>query len=74
MIDQDILDGDLAIFQRYDFPDLQHGKIVVVERIGEEEGFGSWALKKIVIKRPRSSFLSEYGDEVDWKYLFTSLR
>jgi hypothetical protein len=47
---------------------------VVVERIGEEEGFGSWALKKIVIKRPRSSFLSEYGDEVDWKYLFTSLR
>ena len=66
MIDRGVLDGDLAIFQRYDFNYLQNGKIVVVERIGEEEGFGAWALKKFVIKRPRSSHQSEYEDEIDW--------
>jgi hypothetical protein len=66
MIERDILDGDLAIFQRYDFDYLQNGKIVVVEKIGEEEGFGAWTLKKLVIKRPRSSHGSEYGDEIDW--------
>ncbi len=66
MIDRGVLDGDLAIFQRYDFGHLQNGKIVVVERIGEEEGFGAWALKKLVIKRPRSSHQGEYGDEFDW--------
>jgi Peptidase S24-like len=66
MMDRDILDGDLVIFQRYDFDYLQNGKIVVVERIGEEEGFGAWALKKLLIRRPRSSYQSEYGDEIDW--------
>ena len=50
MIERDIFDGDLAIFQRYDFDYLQNGKIVVVEKIGEEEGFGAWALKKLVIR------------------------
>lgn len=68
MIDRDIFDGDLAIFQRYHFNYLQHGKIVVVEKVGEEEGFGSWALKKLIIKRPRSSYQNEYGDEVDWNH------
>ena len=66
MMDRGILDGDLAIFQRYDFDYLQNGKIVVVESIGEEEGFGAWALKKLVIQRPRSSRQSDYGDEIDW--------
>ena len=39
---------------------------MVVEKIGEEEGFGAWALKKLFIRRPRSSYQSEYGDEIDW--------
>jgi len=38
MIDRDIFDGDLVIFQRYDFDYLQHGKIVVVEKTDEEKG------------------------------------
>ena len=66
MEDYGVLDGDLAIFQRYDFDYLQHNRIVVVERLGEEEGFGAWALKRFVVKRPRSSQQSEYGDEIDW--------
>ncbi len=66
MIDRDILDGDLAIFQRYDFDYVQNSRIVVVEKIGDEEGFGAWALKKLIIKRPRSVQQSEYGDEIDW--------
>ena len=66
MIDRGIFDGDIAIFQRYDFDYLQHGKIAVIERIGEEEGFGAWALKRLVIKRPRSSHQNRYGDEVAW--------
>jgi hypothetical protein len=66
MVDRGIFDGDIAIFQRYDFDYLQNGKIVVVERIGEEEDFGAWALKKLVVKRPRFSHQSEYRDEIDW--------
>jgi hypothetical protein len=66
MIDRAIFDGDLAIFQRYDFDYLQNGRVVVIEKIGEEEGFGAWALKKLVIKRPRSSHAIEYADEIDW--------
>jgi hypothetical protein len=45
---------------------LESGKIVVIEKVGEEEGFGAWALKKLVIERPRSSRRSEYEDEIDW--------
>jgi hypothetical protein len=66
MIYRDVLDGDIAIFQRYDFNYLQNGAIVVIEKRGEEEGFGAWALKKLVIERPRSSRRNEYEDEIDW--------
>jgi Peptidase S24-like len=66
MIDVDVYDGDIAIFQRHSFPDPKNGAIMVVEKVGEEEGFGAWALKKLVIERPRSSHRSEYEDEIDW--------
>jgi hypothetical protein len=66
MIDRDILDGDIAIFQRYDFDYLQNGRVVVIEKMGEEEGFGAWALKKLVIELPPSSHQSDYEDEIDW--------
>ena len=65
-MDRDIFHGDLTIFQRYDFDYVQNGKIVVIEKVGEEEEFGAWALKKLVIKQPRSFHQSEYGDEIDW--------
>jgi hypothetical protein len=66
MIYRDVLDGDIAIFQRHDFNYLQNGAIVVIEKRGEEEGFGAWALKKLVIKQPRSLQRNEYGEEIDW--------
>jgi hypothetical protein len=66
MIDRGIFDGDIVIFQRYDFGSVQNGKIMVIEKVDEEEGFGSWALKKLIIKRPGSTRQSEYGDEIDW--------
>jgi SOS-response transcriptional repressor LexA len=37
-IDRSVINGDIVIFQRYDF-DLQNGKVVVIEEMGEEEGF-----------------------------------
>ena len=67
MIYRDVFDGDLAIFQRSDFGYLQNGKVVVIEKMGDEEGFGAWALKKLVIERPRSPHRSEYEDEIDWE-------
>ena len=67
MIDIDVQDGDLAIFQRSRFSYVEHGNIVVIERIGDEEGFGSWALKKLVIKRPPSAARSDQQDDIDWE-------
>ena len=49
MIYRDVLDGDIAIFQRSDFDYVENGKVVVIEKVGEEEGLGAWALKKLVI-------------------------
>lgn len=66
MIYRDVFDGDIAIFQRSDFDYVENGKVVVIEKVGEEEGLGAWALKKLVIERPRSSHRSEYEDEIDW--------
>jgi hypothetical protein len=66
MIYRGILDEDVAVIQRSAFEYLESGKVVVIEKLGEEEGFGAWTLKKLVIERPRSSHRSAYGDEVDW--------
>lgn len=66
MIYRDVFDGDIAIFQRSDFDYVENGKVVVIEKVGEEEGLGAWALKKLVIERPRSSHRSEIEDEIDW--------
>jgi hypothetical protein len=40
MIDRDILDGALAIFQRSDFDTVKHNRVLVIEKIGDEEGLG----------------------------------
>jgi hypothetical protein len=66
MIYRDVFDGDIAIFQRSDLDYVENGKVVVIEKVGEEEGVGAWALKKLVIERPRSSHRSESEDEIDW--------
>jgi SOS-response transcriptional repressor LexA len=65
MIYRDIYDGDTVILQRSGFEYVENGKVVVIEKVGEEEGFGAWILKRLVIKRPRSSTRNEFGDEID---------
>ena len=41
MIDRDIRDGDPIILQRWEFDYVENGKIVVIEKLGEEEGMGA---------------------------------
>ncbi len=61
MIDRDIRDGDPIILQRWEFDYVENGKIMVIERLGEEEGMGAWSLKKLVIKQPGSSRRDPFG-------------
>ena len=66
MIYRGVFDGDIVIFQCYEFDYVQNGMVVVIEKVGEEEGLGAWALKKLVVGLPRSSHRNEYEDEIDW--------
>jgi hypothetical protein len=66
MIDKGIFDGNLAIFQRYEFGYLYHNNIVVIERVGEDEGFGAWALKKLVIKPHQSAHQNQDDEPISW--------
>src|SRR5947209_2995622 len=52
MILKNIRDGDVALFWCSDFPTLSHGEIIVIEKIGDEEGWGAWALKTLKIEKP----------------------
>jgi hypothetical protein len=45
---------------------VQNGMVVVIEKVGEEEGWGAWALKKLIVELPRSSHRNEYEDHIDW--------
>jgi len=65
MIFRDIYDGDTVIFQRSGFEYVENGKVVVIEKVGEEEGSGAWSLKRLVIEQPRSSTRNEFGEEID---------
>jgi hypothetical protein len=66
MICRDVFHGDIVLFQRVAKGQSGRGKIVVIEKVGEEEGLGAWALKKLVIERGRLSRQNEYQDETDW--------
>jgi SOS-response transcriptional repressor LexA len=67
MIERDVLNGDFVIIQHSDFAYPEYGKIVVVERLGEEEGMGAWTLKHLVLEQPSSSDRNEFGDELDFE-------
>jgi hypothetical protein len=64
MIDRGIYDRDVIVFQ-HSFENVEHGRILVIEKVGEEEGWGAWSLKRLIIEQPRSSSLDEYGEEID---------
>lgn len=65
MIDKTIHHGDVALFWCSDIPDLHHGEVIVIERIGDEEGWGAWALKKLIVEKPRALRIDEYDEEID---------
>jgi hypothetical protein len=66
MILENIHHGDVIVFKCSDFPSLHHGEVVVIEKIGDEEGTGAWALKKLIIEKPRTMSVDEYDDEIDF--------
>jgi SOS-response transcriptional repressor LexA len=66
MINKKVSHCDIIVFQCGDFNSVRNGNIVVIGKVGEEEGLGAWALKKLVIERPRSFSRDEYDDERDW--------
>jgi hypothetical protein len=74
MIDCNIRPRDLAIVQRWEFASVEHGKILLIEKQGDEEGMGAWSLKRLIIEKPRSSRLNEFGEEIDWEHPDVILR
>jgi hypothetical protein len=73
MIDSNVRDGDIVVFERWEFEYVENGQTVVIEKMGDEEGYGSWALKKIIIARSALPFESE-SQTVDWDLPIISLR
>jgi len=67
MIERDVLDGDFVLIQQADFAYPEYGKVVVIERLGEEEGMGAWTLKHLVLEQPSSAGRNEFGDELDFE-------
>jgi SOS-response transcriptional repressor LexA len=67
MIERDVLNGDFVIIQHADFAYPEYGKIVAVERLGEEEGMGAWTLKHLVLEQPSSSGRNEFGEDLDFE-------
>jgi SOS-response transcriptional repressor LexA len=67
MIQRSVLDRDFVIIRHADFAHPEYGKIVVIERLGEEEGMGSWTLKHLVLEQPSSAGRNEFGDELDFE-------
>jgi hypothetical protein len=65
MIGDDIRHGDTGIFELTDFENIRIGKAALVEKGGEEEGTGAWAVKRIVIRRQRSYVQNEWGETID---------
>jgi Peptidase S24-like len=74
MIDRGIEDGHVIVFQHSGFDSVEHNRILVVEKVGEEEGWGAWSLKRLIVEQGRSSSRNEFGDEIDWKEPVLTLR
>ena len=66
MIDKELMSGHTCVFERYKFDYLQSTAVTAVEQLGDEEGTGAWALKKLVIRQDRSFVRNTIGDEIDW--------
>jgi hypothetical protein len=56
-----IFHGKIILF-RYS-NSLQNGEILLIEKLGDEEGTGAWSLKKIIFEHP-SSKRNQFGDDL----------
>ena len=74
MIDWGIYDRYVILFQQSGFEYLEHGRILVVEKIGDEEGWGAWSLKRLIIEQPQLSIRNEFDDEIHWEESIVKLR
>ena len=66
MIGDDIRNGDTGVFEQKDFEYIVPGKTALIEKVGEEEGTGAWAVKKIVICRERSYTQNDFDELMNW--------
>lgn len=74
MIDLGIYDGYVIVFQHSGSEDVKDGKVLVVEKLGEEQGWGAWSLKGLIVERPRLSRVDEFKEEIDWEEPVLTLR
>lgn len=74
MIDRRINYGHVIVFQHSGFNSVEHNRILVVEKLGEEGGSGAWSLKRLIVERPRLCGLNEFDDEIDWEEPVLTLR
>jgi hypothetical protein len=63
MIERSVLHGDVVILQRSELDYIENGRIVAIERLGDQEGMGSWSLKLLRIEPPGAR-RNEFGDEI----------
>jgi len=62
MNDLGIYHGKIIIFRYSNSP--ENGEIILIEKLGDEEGTGAWCLKKVIFEAP-SSKRNEFGDDPD---------
>jgi hypothetical protein len=66
MVGDDIRDGDTGIFEQRDFEYIIPGRAALIEKVGEDEGTGAWAVKKIVIRCGRSYMQNDFDEIINW--------
>jgi len=66
MIGNDIRDGDTGVFEQKTFEYIDPNKMALIEKVGDEEETGAWAVKKIVMCRERSYRQNDLGETINW--------
>jgi len=66
MTGDDIRDRDTGIFEQEDFEYIDSRRPALFEKTGGEEDTGAWAVKRIVIHRPRLYTQNTFGENIHW--------
>jgi hypothetical protein len=67
MIGADIRHGDFVLFERLRFHQPENGRILVIEKLGDEDGLAAWSLKRLILERTSSWMRNEFDEEFDWE-------